>query len=219
LSPRAKEELQTNFHRIGAAVSAAWLWERVLTEAERQRLGGDLERAWRAHGTAGMWMKLRGVSLPRAVVDVACELDLLDERTRGWLLRELGEAPDDPAEALETAIDSGGLVLIEHPRAAYWRGQPIRVDWKRRPALWDFFWEVCRNAKAGQAVDHITFNARDHGIVAKQKSRLLELRDFPRGLTALIRPAGRHAQKLNMPPEQIRLFEVVVGETVRERIP
>jgi hypothetical protein len=183
--------LQTNFHRIGAAVSAAWLWERVLTEAERRRLGGDLERAWREHGTAGMWRKLRGVSLPRAVVEVACELNLMDERTRGWLLRELGEAPDDPAEALEAAIATGDLVLVEHPRAVYWRGQVLGVDWRSRSRMWDFFWELCLHAKAGKAIDHTTFDTKDLDIVAKQKSRLCGLRGFPRDLWAMIRPVGR----------------------------
>jgi hypothetical protein len=219
LSSEAQEELQTTFHRIRAAVSAAWLWDRVLTEAERRRLGGNLEPAWREHGTAGMWRKLRGVSLPRAVVEVARELNLMDERTRVWLLRELGEAPDDPAEALEAAIASGDLVLVERPREAYWRGQLLGVDWERRPVMWDFFWQVCRQAKVGQAVDHTTFNAADLDIVAHQKSRLRGLLGFPRDLGALIRPAGRYTQKLDMPRSQIRLFEVVGGETVRERIP
>jgi|SRR5579884_3626471 len=219
LSPRAEEELDMNFHRIRAAASAARLWERVLSETDRRQLGGNLEVAWRTLGTAGMWMKLRGVSLPRAVVDVAWELDLMSDRMRRWLLRELGEAPDDPEEALEEAIASGDLVLVEHPRAAYWHGQPISVDWGRRSALWDFLWVICQHAKAGKAVDHTTFNATDTAIVAKQKSRLRGLQGFPRSLAALLQPAGRYTQKLNLPPQQIRLFEMRLGETVRERIP
>jgi hypothetical protein len=207
-----------NFHRIRAAASAARLWERVLSETDRQQLGGNLEVAWRTLGTAGMWMKLRGVSLPRAVVDAAWELDLMSDRTRRWLLRELGEAPDEPEEALEEAIASGDLVLVEHPRAVYWRGQPISVDWGRRSALWDFLWVICQHAKAGKAVDHTTFNAADTAIVAKQKSRLRGLKGFPSSLAALIQPAGRYTQKLNLPPLQIRLFEMTLGETVRERI-
>jgi hypothetical protein len=166
-----------------------------------------------------MWMQLHGVSLARAVVDVARELNLLDDRTRSWLLRELREAPDDPEEALQAAIASGDLVVVEHPRAAYWRGQPISVPWQERPVLWHFFWEVCRHAKAGQPVDHTTFNATDPGLLAKQKSRLRGLRSFPRALAALIQPAGRHAQKLALPPPQIHIFEVVLGETAQELIP
>jgi hypothetical protein len=220
LSPRAREELEANYHRIRAAVSAIRLWERILTEAERQRLGGDLEIAWRQHGTAGMWMKLRGVSLPRAVVDVACELNFIDDRTRRWLLREVGEVPDDPAEALDTAVASGDLVLVEQPREAYWRGQPISVDWEKRSALWDFFWELCRHAKAGQAIDRMTFGNRAHcDIVTKQKARLLAGPGFPSDLGKLIKPIGRGTQKLDLPAARIRLFEAAVSEAIRERIP
>ena len=126
---------------------------------------------------------------------------------------------DESEEALEEAIASSDLVVVEHPRAAYWRGQPISVDWGRRSAPWNFLWVICEHAKAGKAVDHTTFNAADAAIVAKQKSRLRGLKGFPRALAALIQPAGRYTQKLNLPPPQIRLFEMTLGERVRERIP
>jgi hypothetical protein len=211
------EELQTNAQRIQAAISAARLWERILTERERQRLGGVLEDAWRQYGTAGMWMNLRGVSAGRAVVDVAHALGFLDDAAWRWLLRELGEVHDDPEEALQAAIAGGGLVLIERPREAYWQGQPIAVAWDQRPALWDFFWELCRQAKAGHALDHTTFASTDVAVVTKQKSRLRGTRGFPPTLATLIRPVGRGTQQLALPPQQIRIFEVVVNETLRER--
>jgi len=220
LSLRAREELETNAQRIRAAVSARDLWEHVLTEAERQRLGGHLETAWRQHGTAGMWQKLRRVSAGRAVVDVARELGFLDERRHRWLLRELGEDPEDPAEALKAAIASAALVLVEHPPAAYWQGQPIGVDWERRSTLWAFFWELSWHAKAGQGVDRWTFGKEAHrDIVAKQKSRLLALAGFPQALGDRIKPMGRGTQKLDLPPERIRLFEMGLAEPVRERMP
>jgi hypothetical protein len=120
---------------------------------------------------------------------------------------------------VQEAIASGDLVLVEHPRAAYWRGQALNVDWDKRSALWNFLWVIGEHAKAGQAVDHTTFNAADTAIVAKQKSRLRGLRGFPRALATLIQPVGRFTQKLNLPPLQIRLFEMTLGATVRERIP
>jgi hypothetical protein len=218
LSPRARDELQTAYLRIKAAVCAAMLWERVLTEAERQRLGGDLENAWRKHGTAGMWRKLFGVSLPRAVVDVACKLNLMYDNTRRWLLQQLGEIPDNPVEALQAAIVSGALVLVEQPREAHWRGQRIDVAWEKRSALWSFFWELCWHAKAGEGVDRFAFGHGAHrDLIAKQKSRLLSDVGFPPELGKLIKPTGRGTQKLEVPAEQIRLFEMSVAEPVRER--
>lgn len=217
ISCRVREELQINSLRIKAAVSAARLWERVLTERDHQQLGGDLEKAWREHGTAGMWAKLRGVSVERAVVDVARELNFLDDQTRRWLLRELGEIHDDPEEAIAMAVTSVALVLVERPRTAYWQGQTIPVDWDRYSAPWDYLWELCLHAKAGQSIDHTTFpTSSDVAFVTKQKSRLLAWRHFPRDLGMLIKPVGRHTQTLDLAPAQIKLFEVAWNETLKE---
>jgi hypothetical protein len=117
------EELEDIALRIGGPVSAARLWERVLTPQERQRLGGDLEVAWRGHGgTAGMWMALRQVSRPRAVLDVPHEIGLLTDGNYRWLLREIGELHDDPEDALQAAVRTGGLVLVERPGPRTGRG-------------------------------------------------------------------------------------------------
>lgn len=198
--------------------AAQHLWERVLTEPERRRLGGDSGALYSRHGTVGMWMQLRGVSAERAVIDVGHQLGFLDVQNYWWLLRELGQEQDEAEEALRRAIRSRDLVLVERPRSAYWQGQPIDVDWERRPKLWEFFWEMCRSAKVGRSVDHLTFGDSVHlDFVAKQKSRLLGLPGFPVDLGDLIQPVGRRTQKLDLAPERIRLFELVHTETLRER--
>jgi hypothetical protein len=220
LPERAVEEVQTAWSRIQPFMAAARLWERVLTEAERQRLGGDLVQAHRQYGTAGMWARLRGVSPPRAVVDVAHALNLMDEATRGWLLRELGEIHDDPEAAVNAAVESGALVLVERPREAYWDGWPINVNWERRSALWSFFWELCRAAKAGRPIDHTDLGSdAAPDAVTKQKSRLLRLAGFPVELGDLIQPVGRGTQRLVLPAASIRLFEFVTVESLRDWTP
>ena len=162
-------------------------------------------------------MKLRGVSLPRAIVDVAYELNFINDRTRRWLLRELEEVPDDPSEALEAAIASGDLVLVENPRAVYWRSQPLTVDWEKRSALWLFFWQLCQHAKAGKGIDRHTFGNQAHrDIVAKQKARLLAQPGFPSELGNLIKPIGRGTQKLDFPAARIRVFEMSRAEPLQE---
>jgi hypothetical protein len=203
--------------RISTGVSARRLWERVLTEEERQRLGNDFEAAWRHDGTAGLWMKPHGISRSRAVVEVAHTRGVTDTGTRRWLLRELGEVHDDPEEAIQAAVAKGGLVLVERPRAAYWKGEEIPVNWERRPTLWDFLWLLGQRAKAGQPVDQMDFaDAEDPAVVARKKHRLLTLPEFPTALGDLIKPAGRNAQQLTLKPQEVRLFELVPGETLRE---
>jgi len=217
LPSRVLDALRTNAARIKAPFAALLLWERVLTESDRLRLGDDCEAAWRQYGTAGMWCRLRGVSAPRAVVDVAHALGLMDEQTRRWLLRELGEIHDDPDLAISAAVASVALVLVERPRTAYWEGHPIPVNWDGHPALWDFLWELCHHAKAGRPIDHTTFPAsKDVAFVTKQKSRLLAQHHFPQALGARIKPVGRNTQKLDLPSSQIRLFELSCGETLKE---
>jgi hypothetical protein len=67
-----------------------------LTEDDRARLGGDLETCWRRLGTAGIWIELCGVSVERAVVEVALSLGYSDDPTAKWLLREIGEEQVQP---------------------------------------------------------------------------------------------------------------------------
>lgn len=87
LDHKVVQELQTQSLRIKPPVAAARLWGRVLTERERRQLGGSLEECYARLGTAGMWMQIRGVSLERAVIEVARELGFLDQPTAIWLLR------------------------------------------------------------------------------------------------------------------------------------
>ncbi len=91
LAPDVAGELDVAYQRVKPFVSAERVWRRMLTEADRRKLGGDLEKAYGQHGTVGMWIKRRGVSIQRGVLDVAHEIGFLDPQTYRWLLSELGE--------------------------------------------------------------------------------------------------------------------------------
>ncbi len=100
LPPKVMEELQIQYLRIKAFVSAARLWERVLTNQERQRLGGELEGSYAKLGTVGMWQAVRGGSDARAVIDIAQALGFLDQTGYHWLLCEIGDRPVRAQEPL-----------------------------------------------------------------------------------------------------------------------
>jgi len=164
-----------------------------------------------------MWVRLRGVSARRAVVDVAAALDLITPETRRWLLRELGEVHADPDEAIAAAVATGGLVLVERPRTAYWAGADIPVEWQRRTALWDYLWKLAQCGKSGCAIDPNELGAEGPPDAAvKLKSRLINLPGFPPDLAQHIHRADRGAQRLDLPPQQIRLFEMSTLEVARE---
>lgn len=206
LSPQAIELFRTNALRIHAPVSAERLWSRHMTPQDREQLGGDLQKAYKKVGTAKMWMKLRGVSYPRAIADVAKKLGFLREDDYHWLLREAGEIVEGE-EALDAAIASGAFVLVERPREAYWNGDWIEVDWDRLSALWEFVWELVRAAKVGHPIDSLTFGEKSSDdIVAKRKHRLSKLEEFPFDVFAAIDSVGRGTQQLMLPQQQIKIF-------------
>ena len=93
---RVMKELRIQLLHLKERVSARRIWERVFTPKDRTRLGGDLEKAYRELGTVGMWMKLRRVSQPRAIVELSHKMGCLSETTYGWLLREIGGKLDTP---------------------------------------------------------------------------------------------------------------------------
>lgn len=84
---------------LKSAALGRQLWEMLLSEAERQRLGGDLEASWEQFGTIGMWLHVRGGSRSRAIVELAHQLDLITESGYQFLLSEIGEASRVPTAA------------------------------------------------------------------------------------------------------------------------
>ena len=161
---------------------------------------GDFMTAFTKYGTAGMRAQFRGVSRERAAVDVGHALGLLDDATHQWLPRELGQLANDSEQAIEDAVQSGALVLVERPRAAYRQRQEIMADWEHRSRLWEIFWELCRRGKVRQPLDWDQFQTGDCQFVTKQKSRLTGLPGFPADLAEHMVSAGRGAQRLDLPP-------------------
>lgn len=217
--PEVMSELQANYVRISAPVSAQLLWDSVLTPSDRVALGNDFRQAFAQGGTLGMWQRLRGVSNVRAVIDAARELNLIDDLAQRRLLSMTGEFSEDHEEALQLAIRNADLVLTDRPRTAYWRGQFIPIEWDRQSALWNFFWELCCHAKSRRAVDRTAFSDDfAPSYLAKIKSRLGRAQGFPLDLADLIEPAGGNTQRLRLAPERIRILKTDAREICREEL-
>ena len=98
LSQRARDEIRQASLRVNNTAAATILWDRVLTPAERKRLGKSLQDAYAKHGgTIGMWCYLRGGKGSQVVVSLAYALNLLSELDATWLLREC-ESRVDPKD-------------------------------------------------------------------------------------------------------------------------
>ncbi len=218
-----QRDWETACGRAKGKVAAVRLWDRVLTMDDRRRLGDDLDAAYAKYsGAVGMWRQLHGVSAPRAVVAVAVAIGFLDAGTGRALLRALGEEPDDPADAVEAAVASRGLVLVESPPQAFWDGEPVEVDWAGHASLWNLLWTLARASKGRGTVDAFTLRERDTGdlkFVTKRKYKLIKAPGFPLSLADLVMPAGRGTYRVALPPERIRVFERGAGDAVREWTP
>ena len=204
--------------RIKSTTAALRMWERMLTDQDKQRLGGDVDQAYRAYGTAGMWMQLRGVSLERAVIDIAYGTGFLDQVTRDWLLREVGQRYDDSQRTLDEAIFQNKLVLIEKPKQAFWNAELIEMDWDLKDAAqWTFFWELSKKSKRSQTVDHMDIGeTASPSLLSTRKGRLVNHPEFPPSLKMWIKSKKRSGYWLDLPPHDIRIFLVDEEDKITE---
>jgi hypothetical protein len=90
ISTEARKTLEQLAGTLYALPFAERLWDRVLTDKEKKKLGGDFLAAARNGRAVGMWMRLHGVNQLRALVEVAYAVEFVKAQTRDWLLRELG---------------------------------------------------------------------------------------------------------------------------------
>lgn len=216
----ASEKFQETALRISNLAAAGLLWARHLTPRDQQRLGGDIGRAYAEGGTTGMYMRVRGCTRERAVLEIAKTINLLADGDYAWLMQEYGESLTGE-EAFEDAIGRNALVLNDHTRQVFWKGDAVMVNWTHE-AKWTFIWELARHAKKGLPIDSMTFceNAnRDQKVVAKRKNRLGKEEGFPSELKDLIKVVGQGTQKLQVPPDQIRIFERHLNGEIREWFP
>lgn len=215
VAQRVKAEFETAKARVQPTMSGMLLWE-IFSAEERRRLGGDMTKAYRKHGTIGMWRTLRGGSRERAVLDIARELDFLTDSKHRWLRREMGQAHDFVDEEIQAAIDVGDLVIVDHPqKALYWKGQEVRIAWNKHPAQWRYVWELVLASKGGGTIDRSTFGFEDQKYCTKQLSRLTRETDFPDSLADLVLDESG-TQRLHVPSSAIRVFQVEQIEVLRE---
>jgi hypothetical protein len=99
ISQTVAAELQTAVLRLRPGAVGARVWERILTEQERQDLGGGFEACRKELGTVRMYMEARGACLEQAVIDIAERLNLMDAGTATWLRRELDLSDATPVSA------------------------------------------------------------------------------------------------------------------------
>ena len=196
--------------KVNSFATAARLWERILTERQRRSLGNTLVEALQNHrNPVGMWRHIHHVTDQRAVIEIGEKVGFLSSSDVDWLLREGGDLPRSPEEALEEAIRRGYLVIVRDTRTVYWKGEIIESDWFKNNESWDFLTTACEQALRGKSIDRCSFGERAaENVVTKKKSRLMQqVPHFPIDLYDAFVSAGRGTQRFNLPANQIHFFD------------
>ncbi len=216
-SARACQLFDDTYGRINTIDTLLRLKDQVLTASDLGQLGSDLHAVFQQIGVTGIWMKLRGCTLARAVIEIATALDGFGPGTRAWLLREVGEDPDDSDAAVKRAVQLAKLVVVDQPRRAYFQGQELEVNWDKHSTCWEHLQLLARAAIAGKAIDYMSLGKNATPELPKhRKHNLQRLEGMPPGLVELIVPVGRSTQRLNLLPAQIRIFEETGNGECRE---
>ena len=206
-SPSARQLLEDTHARICNSSVATLLWERVFALPEREALGGDLGRAYAKWGVPQMWMKLRGGTRARAVVDIAFALESFGQATRDWLLREIGDAPADGQESLQRLAQSSPLLLVDHPRALHWQGEEVGVAWNDHPMLWQYLETLIIAAKRGVAIERYDLGEDSSPHLLKhRKYQLGKQPQMPASFLQLIEAQGG-THRLKVPAVEIQIYE------------
>lgn len=129
LPPKLSELVLACYLRLQSPAMAERLWQRHLTEEQRQKLGGDLQSAWQQGGVIGMWRRLYDVDENRALVEVARLIGGLGTADYEWACRELGMSSNNASaacmtrpswnrDALELSFEGEVVRRIERPDRA-----------------------------------------------------------------------------------------------------
>lgn len=89
LPPKVLEVLQNLYLKLTVLPTSEIIWERILTDEERHKLGPD---GWR-YNFVPIWMKWHKMSQERAIIELARPLGLIPEYEYSWLLKAIGETP------------------------------------------------------------------------------------------------------------------------------
>jgi hypothetical protein len=103
-SEDAIQELREQYPRVENLASAQRVWDRMLTPADREALGGNRAEAISEGGSIGMWIRSHGGSGYSAIAELAHRLGFASAETRDWLLKEFGEELSQTRDPMDRPV-------------------------------------------------------------------------------------------------------------------
>lgn len=83
-------EIDAIVPRLGGYSICSLVWNRLLTDAQRRKLGNDFDKALRKEHIVDIWARLHRQIPVRAVVELGYRTELVTTQTYERLLREIG---------------------------------------------------------------------------------------------------------------------------------
>lgn len=176
-----------------------------------------------------LWTNLRGVSEPRAIINLAKQLEYVSNVDYLWLDAEVRKIDptvpptkrerspshaeeDEPEERIQRAAQKRTLVLVRgngHNRL-YWRGQWHKPGkaWARNLKIWELLCTAAIEAKRGRAVswDQLSDRKND-GAITDRKARLRQF--VPAELFEKIEPGSDvGSYRLRLKADEIEVIEL-----------
>lgn len=202
------EEAITTYNKCWSRVigfsAAEKVWNELLSNAERRRVGGDLDSALVANDdTIGIWKKVKGSSGRFAVIQIAFAIGFVTLHQRDWLLREFQLS----SNLFDAAIRSGGLVVMERPAVAYWKSEEVLLR-KKGAAPGRFLFQLAKCSKMGIPLNDDNWDDEtSQNYFGNLKHQLIRKNSFPADLAKRIKPVESDQYIIDLPADQIRIFE------------
>jgi hypothetical protein len=153
----------------------------------------------------------RATSLLRYAIESQRSLEAIDQISAAvHALRALRETEGSLVEA---AIQTGGLVLVRQPPAAYWEKTEIEAEWDTNSKPFMLLWTLAEKAMSGRLVQDtdIWDEPGAKNRLAMVKGRLQGLLKKKPSLSMLISSVPKEGIRLTLDRRQIHLLATPSG--------
>ena len=115
---------------------------------------------------------------------------------------------DPTVSAIDEAIATGGLVMIEKTQQAFWEGNKAGESWSSHRKPWELIWHLAKGTRLATSVDQSDLydNIVSDSTMHNRARRLRDL--LPATLARLIVSGNKPATyRLDLPPDKVHLFD------------
>ena len=207
------------------------VWQNLLEEEERAKLGVDLNAAveklqtWNA---AALYQQAKGVSRDKATLEVAMTQGFIAhseygvlrryvEQKEGRVVNRTNKPRNADGAAMHTLLQQArvqcDLVVVfgDMVRGIFWRHDLCETSWEKYPKSWEFLLKLAQACARGRRCEPSHFGPDDtRHTMSSKKHNLKRFHRIPDELadSITIHSGERDQVYLNLPQEKVRVLNV-----------